>query len=191
MSEESNKRRAETLENSNELDVEWVNGIQHFGPSPSPEHNSVLTNLTIDIGTYLRRKQCKLYTDRTDLILKKPTDALTADELKKPVVPDLFIFCHKNFVKVGNNIVGVPDFILEVLSPGSRKKDLVEKKSFYLEVGVKEYWVVDYLEKEVTKFFEGEVVIYTFDELIKVEIFEDFEIDFEWIRKELSESEGN
>jgi len=38
--------------------------------------------------------------------------------------------------------VGAPDWIIEILSPGTSQKDFTEKYSIYQFAGVQEYWVV-------------------------------------------------
>lgn len=43
----------------------------------------------------------------------------------------------------GNELVGVPDFVLEVVSPSSVKKDRVLMRRAYAQAGVREYWLVD------------------------------------------------
>jgi Uma2 family endonuclease len=37
----------------------------------------------------------------------------------------------------------VPEIVIEVVSPSSRKRDYEEKPDEYLRIGVKEYWIVD------------------------------------------------
>ncbi len=39
--------------------------------------------------------------------------------------------------------VGVPAFIIEILSPDSRYRDEVRKKAEYERLGVQEYWIID------------------------------------------------
>jgi Uma2 family endonuclease len=73
----------------------------------------------------------------------------------KTVVPDLFVTCNpENFTE--NEYVGAPEFIIEILSPSNKSHDLVRKLNLYMEYGVKEYWIVDPMEKRI--------MIYTLDE---------------------------
>jgi len=37
----------------------------------------------------------------------------------------------------------VPVLVVEVLSPSTRRRDFNQKRQFYLDVGVEEYWIVD------------------------------------------------
>jgi Uma2 family endonuclease len=72
-------------------------------------------------------------------------------------------------------VYGAPDFIVEVLSPSTKKKDLTIKLNKYTEAGVKEYWLVDPDAKRVMVYrFEEDVVlnIYGFDSKVPVGIFD-------------------
>jgi hypothetical protein len=42
-----------------------------------------------------------------------------------------------------------PEIVIEVVSPGSEHRDYHEKREEYLDVGVKEYWIVDAEKREV------------------------------------------
>ena len=42
-----------------------------------------------------------------------------------------------------SEIVGAPDLIIEILSPGTVKRDRGQKKRLYARNGVREYWIVD------------------------------------------------
>jgi Uma2 family endonuclease len=39
--------------------------------------------------------------------------------------------------------VWIPDIVVEVVSPGSERRDYIEKRAEYLDVGAKEYWILD------------------------------------------------
>ncbi len=72
---------------------------------------------------------------------------------------------------------GAPDWIIEIVSPSTSSHDYVRKLNFYMDAGVKEYWIVDPAKKSVyayhleeTKF---ETAAYTFQDKIKVNIYDD------------------
>lgn len=58
------------------------------------------------------------------------------------------IICDKSKFKSGR-YYGTPKFIVEVLSPATRKRDLGEKKELYEKHGVGEYWIIDYSSQAI------------------------------------------
>jgi len=44
---------------------------------------------------------------------------------------------------------GAPDLVIEILSPPTAKYDLEDKKDVYERYGVKEYWAVDPVSKQI------------------------------------------
>ena len=67
--------------------------------------------------------------------------------------------------------------------------DYIRKLYYYKNFGVREYWIVDPKRKTVpVNYFEEELlnVPYTFDSIIKVNIYEDLYIDFSHITNTLS-----
>jgi Uma2 family endonuclease len=48
--------------------------------------------------------------------------------------------------------IGAPDIVVEILSPGNNKKELINKYEVYEEAGVKEYWIVSPSEKTFFKY---------------------------------------
>lgn len=66
----------------------------------------------------------------------------------KPVIPDVSINCDiKN--RRSTNFLGVPRFIMEVLSDATEQYDRTEKMELYRKVEVAEYWLVDWRKKQV------------------------------------------
>lgn len=60
------------------------------------------------------------------------------------VEPDILILTGKAGGRYTRHAIeGPPDFILEIISPTGRKRDLVQKTALYAAEGVPEYWVVD------------------------------------------------
>jgi len=48
-----------------------------------------------------------------------------------------------------NGLHGAPDLVIEILSPGTARFDLYDKKDVYERCGVKELWLVDPADKSV------------------------------------------
>jgi Uma2 family endonuclease len=68
------------------------------------------------------------------------------------LVPDLIYFSTERFARVVNqkHATAAPDLVVEVLSPGTRRRDKGRKRAIYEREGVSEYWIVDPDEKTVT-----------------------------------------
>ena len=107
---------------------------------------------------------------------------------KTMLEPDLVILCDRSKEKT-RCIYGAPDFVMEVLSPSTRRKDLTIKLGKYLHAGCREYWIVDPDDRSVTVYyFEGDEIAirYTFDDKIPVRISEgECTIDFSKIRSRI------
>ena len=77
---------------------------------------------------------------------------------------------------------GAPDWIVEIVSPGNSSHDYVRKLNLYMDAGVREYWIVNPKEQEVLVYFleqdKFKVKSYTFQDKIKVNIYDDLWIDF-------------
>ncbi len=71
-----------------------------------------------------------------------PIDVQLDRSVKTMIQPDVIIVCDPKKVK-HFGIYGAPDFVLEVLSKSTRKRDITLKLMKYMEAGVKEYWAVD------------------------------------------------
>lgn len=75
----------------------------------------------------------------------------------------------------GNTIWGAPDFVVEVLSKSTKKKDMFIKLNKYMNAGVREYWMVDFDKMKILVYdFEHDnyPVLYGVDSVIPVGIFD-------------------
>ncbi len=92
-------------------------------------------NLSIEIGSFLKRQgKGRLFAAPFDVYL---------DEQNNAVQPDLVVVLKENESIIRGHIHGVPDMLIEILSPGSLQHDTVRKKGLYERFGVREYWIVD------------------------------------------------
>jgi Uma2 family endonuclease len=71
-----------------------------------------------------------------------PCDVVLSDETI--VQPDLLFVREERVGIIGaSNLQGAPDLVLEILSIGTRSRDLEIKRKFYAGFGIQEYWIVD------------------------------------------------
>jgi Uma2 family endonuclease len=60
------------------------------------------------------------------------------------LIPDIVFIRHDRLHIVGpKTIDAAPDLVVEILSPGTRQRDLTVKRDLYARFGVREYWIVD------------------------------------------------
>ena len=80
-----------------------------------------------------------------------PVDVRLADDIV--VQPDvLFVSAERSLIVGESSCEGAPDLVIEVLSPGTRRLDLGDKRELYAAAGVAEYWAVDGEADEVQVF---------------------------------------
>ena len=68
--------------------------------------------------------------------------------------PDLFWISRESFARKsdGKILRGAPDLVVEILSPGTQSRDRGAKQQLYARHGVKEYWLVDPMKRNVDIF---------------------------------------
>lgn len=130
--------------------VELIRGkIFRMSPAPKASHQSVSVSLSSMIWTYLKGKTCRVYEAPFDVIL--PVSNKKREKATTVVQPDICVICNPEIVEEAG-CFGVPDWIIEILSPHTSKKDLQLKYDVYEEAGVKEYWIVMPQEKLIEVF---------------------------------------
>lgn len=118
--------------------VELIDGVIYDMSAPSFVHQDILSEIFAQIIQYIRSKKgnCKPLMSALDVRVDC-TD-------KTMVQPDIVIICDKSKDKIRRwGIMGAPDFVLEVLSPSTRRKDMTIKVGKYAESNVREYWILD------------------------------------------------
>jgi Uma2 family endonuclease len=130
--------------------IELIKGkIFKMSPAPARKHQYVSGELYIQIGVFLRKKKCKVYSAPFDVRFPKGE----GDENTFTVVqPDICVICDPKILD-DRGCAGAPDLIIEILSPATAKKDVKDKFELYEESGVKEYWIVS-PENHIVDVFE-------------------------------------
>ena len=110
-------------------------------PSATFSHQDIVYELAGLLRAFLRKH-------RLGEAVGAPMDVfLDNDNAFQPDV--LFIRTERlNIIKRGR-VYGAPDIVMEVLSPSNAYYDLNEKKSVYERNGVREYWIVDSVDKSI------------------------------------------
>ncbi len=100
----------------------------------------VINNFVTTVGIQLKSSVCRVFGDSVKY--------KWSENDNKPVIPDVSINCDiKN--RRSTNFLGVPRFIMEVLSEATEDYDRREKMELYKKVEVAEYWLVDWRRKQV------------------------------------------
>ena len=109
-------------------------------PSPTVLHQDIISALFRKLYPFEDRGKGKVYFAPLDVYL---SDTETYQ-------PDLMFISNERLdIIKEKNIWGAPDLAMEVLSPGTAYYDLRHKKEVYAEHGVREYWIVDPMERSI------------------------------------------
>ena len=76
-----------------------------------------------------------------DQALIPPVDVILADH--SVVQPDVIYVRAARSSMIHDRVGGAPDLAVEVLSPGTERRDIGDKLRLYAETGVAEYWIID------------------------------------------------
>lgn len=151
--------------------AELIDGRIYDMAPPNTRHQRLLMNLSYEIENYIRQKNggCEVLPAPFAVFLKK--DETTYVE------PDISVICDPDKLDE-KGCHGAPDWIVEIVSPGSKQMDYFRKLLLYGEAGVREYWIVDPMKQRVMVYgFEQETVEeYTFGQEVPVGIYEGFTI---------------
>lgn len=120
-------------------------------PRPATNHNRIAYNISRILGNHFEGRKCEPFPDGIDLYLTE----------ENRFVPDGMVVCDPDKVK-DDGVYGVPDLVLEVLSPSTAKYDRGRKKDVYAQCGVREYWIVDPANRTVEQYFleNGQLVLH-------------------------------
>lgn len=159
--------------------MEYIDGAVFMSPSPSTKHQRISGRLFVLLTEVLEGKGCEVFSAPYDIELKKPETQET-----QIVVPDISVICEKSGFSEAR-YTGVPDLIIEIISPSNQSHDLVYKLNLYEQYGVKEYWIVNPLLNHIQIFFLDEEGKYTQIDaakdtgIVQSSLFEEFRVDVE------------
>lgn len=156
--------------------AELIDGKIYYMAPPSRQHQKIISELSFLILQYIKSNNgmYEMYV--------APFAVYLDENLNTYVEPDISVICDKDKLS-DKGCKGAPDWIIEIVSAGSRQMDYYTKLFKYRTAGVREYWIVDQGKNRITVYsFETENAIeYTFSDSIKAGVYEDFSIDFSQI----------
>jgi Uma2 family endonuclease len=118
---------------------ELIYGRFYVSPSPSVVHQMVVFLLAQKLQQLARKVKAWVFV--------APLDVNLFDH--SVTQPDVLYISPANRRIIEERIEGAPDLIVEVLSPGTARRDRGDKLRLYAEAGVREYWVFDPRERQI------------------------------------------
>jgi Uma2 family endonuclease len=121
---------------------ELIHGVAwNMSAAPTTGHQGISVELLTRIHAFLRGGPCRVLAAPVDVFLPAHPDQ-PEDDVDTVVQPDIVVTCDPAKV-TQRGIWGAPDWVIEILSPYTSRKDMKEKLELFEESGVKEYWIVD------------------------------------------------
>lgn len=128
---------------SDDTRYELIEGDLIVVPRPVPKHQKIVYNIIFEIGYYVKQSRVGEVYQEVDVVLGNNV-----------VAPDIVFISQDRTNIIGEkNVQGVPDMVIEVLSPSTSAYDKKKKSALYCRYGVKEYWLVDPEDKLVEIFY--------------------------------------
>jgi Uma2 family endonuclease len=115
---------------------ELIDGEHYVTPSPNRRHQELVGRFHLIIGGWLQSHPIgRVYLSPFDVVISQ----------FDVVEPDLLYMSNERAAQVLTeaNVQGVPELVIEIGSPSTRKRDETIKRRLYERSGVNEYWVVD------------------------------------------------
>jgi Uma2 family endonuclease len=128
---------------------ELINGTAYVRepPAPSRSHQGIVLELGRQAANALEDKSCRVYVAPFDVRLPKSTEE--DDQVDTVVQPDVLIVSDLRKLDA-RGMRGAPDWVAEVLSPGTASHDQTVKLSAYERAGVREVWLMDPVDRTLT-----------------------------------------
>ena len=136
---------------------ELIRGELFVTPPPSVDHEELLARLTDVLAAYVKKHGLgRVYHPRA--VIRFQGSEAEPDLMVRAVPPGAY----------GNawEKLPAPLLVVEVLSPTTRRRDLVNKREYYIDAGAGEYWVVDGERREIRVSRRGESDIMTRESLV-------------------------
>ncbi len=148
--------------------AELIDGEIYYMAPPSRTHQRIVSQLNQKIANYIEEKggDCEVFP--------APFAVFLNENNSNYLEPDISVICDLEKLDE-KGCHGAPDWVIEIVSPGSRFRDYCKKLLKYASGGVREYWIVDPVKQCVTVYnFEQETMEeYAFGKAVPSGIFED------------------
>lgn len=163
--------------------AELIDGIIYDMASPTSVHQLIGAGIWEQLKSYIRNSKGKCVP------MLAPLDVQLDCDDRTMVQPDVLVVCDRGRISM-NCVYGAPDFIVEIMSKATRRKDSIIKLNKYMNAGVREYWMVDPESRKVVVYdfaHEEYPIIYGGEDKVPVGIFEgECKVDFKEIYEYIS-----
>ncbi len=123
---------------------EIIEGELFMAPAPLVFHQEISSELFGMIWTFVKKNEL-------GKVLAAPIDVILSDN--SITQPDIVFVAKDNYQVIAKHgLIGPPDFVVEIISPSSIRRDRHQKKMLYEKFGIKEYWIVDPANKSIEQF---------------------------------------
>ena len=154
--------------------AELIDGQMYMMASPSLNHQKLLMWLSVEIYNFIKTHNGKCE------VLPAPFGVFIKKDDRNYFEPDISVICDPDKLDQ-KGCHGAPDWVIEIVSPSSRRMDYMRKLPVYQKAGVREYWIVDYDKQIISVHLlqeMDEAKVYHWGDKIKTTIYPDLEIDF-------------
>jgi len=115
--------------------IELSDGEISMAPPPTPNHQRVVRLLSFALDVFVKQN------DLGEVLFSPVAVRLWEGKIREP---DVLFIRKENLARIkSTHLDGAPDWIAEVVSPGSRATDEVDKLAEYAKAGTPEYWLAD------------------------------------------------
>ena len=143
---------------------ELINGEVYVTPAPTIRHQRIVANLLVLINDFLREHPLgEVFVAPVDVIFSEQDDDVAEPDL-------IYLSKEKANIVSKRGIEGAPDWLIEVTSPSTVKRDFTLKRKLYQKYGVRLYWILDLDAEMIHVWDEGEHRVYDKDDVIKVSL---------------------
>lgn len=164
--------------------AELIDGVIYDMSSPTFNHQGVAGEVYFQIADFIRSRKGEC------IVRMAPVDVRLDCDNRTMVQPDVLVVCDKRKIRRWG-VMGAPDFVVEVLSQSTRRKDSIKKLSKYAEAGVREYWLIDPDKRKLIVYYleeDGFPMVYGLRGRAPVRIYEgQLEIDLDLVNAAIQE----
>jgi Uma2 family endonuclease len=120
--------------------IELSEGRLIISPSPTPRHQRISGNLFPLIRNYVK-------SNSLGEVCYSPLDVrLWKGKIRQP---DIAFMSKEHKERITEELWGIPDLVVEILSESTAKRDKGKKYREYQKAGIPEYWIVDPFQQTI------------------------------------------